>query len=372
MYINELIIDNYRNYDKQHLTFSPYYNFIIGDNGQGKTNLIEAIYLLGIAKSFRISTDKDLIRKGQDYFYLKGIFFSEEDEGTSQSIEIGYNKQKKNTKYNGIPHKKISDWIGKLKTVVFLNQDIELILGSSSERRKYMDIVISISNHNYLVNLQQYLKVLKNRNKCLKDENAIFDLYDEQLIDFGSKIIYERMLFFNDIKEPAKELFVSINPDITNFNLEYRSTLGKLNDENIQISVENIKNLYSEVLEKNRSKDILYKRTLTGPHLDDFNIKSNREIFKRFASQGQNRVGALTLKMIAIKHIEKVSNQKVILLLDDILLDLDATKKNYFLNLVKEHQCFFTSTNTYGVGDISKFATDSRMFTVNAGQISVE
>lgn len=371
MHITELIIDNYRNYSKQHLEFSPGYNFIIGDNGQGKTNLIEAIYILGMAKSFRINTDKDLIKKGEDYFYLKGIFYSNDYEETKQDIELGYNKQNKKAKINGLTQKRLSDWIGILKTVVFLNQDIELILGSASNRRKYMDMVISLSDHQYLVNLQKYNKVLKNRNRLLKEEKSIFDLYDEQLTKYGSEIAYKRLRFFEDIKNIAKETFKQINPDITNFKLEYKANLGKTLRKNPELTQEDIKTIYKELLDKNKDRAILYKRTLTGIHLDDFNIKNNKEMFKKFASQGQTRAGALTLKMIAIHYIEKASGEKVILLLDDILLDLDTVKKNFFLMLVKNHQCFFTSTNTSGIGSINKdfVSNENKIFRIKNGDI---
>ncbi len=373
MHITELIIDNYRNYKKQHLRFSQSYNFIIGDNGQGKTNLIEAIYMLSMAKSFRINTDKDLIKKGEEYFYLKGMFYSDEYKETIQDIELGYNKQNKKAKINGVVQKRLSDWIGTLKTVVFLNQDIELILGSASNRRKYMDMVISLSNHQYLINLQKYIKALKNRNKLLKEEKEIFDIYDEQLIQYGSNIAYKRIQFFNEIKQIAKETFKQINPDITNFKLEYKANLGKTLSKNSEIKLEEIESIYKELLVKNKDRARLYKRTLTGIHLDDFNIKNNKEMFKKFASQGQVRAGALTLKMIAINHIEKTSGEKVILLLDDILLDLDSVKKNFFLTLVEDHQCFFTSTDTSGIGNINKpsVSDENKIFHIKNGEITL-
>ncbi|MFW5800119.1 MAG: DNA replication/repair protein RecF, partial [Spirochaetota bacterium] len=227
MYIKELIINNYRNYEKLNLEFSPNNNFIIGDNGQGKTNLIESIYLLGMAKSFRISTDKDLIRKGKDYFYVKGKYYYENNEDDYlndelHTVELGYDGKKKQAKYNGEIVKRLSDWIGNLKTVVFLKQDIDLILGSASQRRRYMDMVISLGNRNYLINLQKYMKVLKSRNKMLKEEKKIFDIYDEQLISYGSEIIYKRMKLFEEIKHDARNIFKMINPDIQNFKLDYK------------------------------------------------------------------------------------------------------------------------------------------------------
>ncbi len=367
MHITDLHITNYRNFTRQDLSFSPNYNFIIGDNGQGKTNLIEAIYLLGMAKSFRISTDRDLVKNGEDYFYVKGLYYPNGSED-SESLELGYDKKKKNAKHNGQVEKRLSDWIGNLKTIVFLNQDIELILGSASNRRRYMDMVICLSDHAYLDTLQDYNKVLRNRNRYLKEEKPIFDLYDEQLIHYGSILISKRLQFFDEVKPYAQTIFKSINPDITDFRLQYKPNLGKQVRE-ASPSVSDIESLYKKALEKNRHRSVVNKTTVTGPHRDDFNIKNGKEMFKKFASQGQTRVGALTLKMIAMKHIERASGQKVIMLLDDILLDLDAVKKDLFLDLVKDHQCFFTSTDPSGIGSINQTPKDNMVYRVEHGEI---
>ncbi len=367
MRITDLHITNYRNYSQQNLTFSSHYNFIIGDNGQGKTNLIEAIYILGMAKSFRISTDKDLVKKGENFFYVKGLYHIN-GRDDKDILELGYDKTRKNAKYNGQVQKRLSDFVGNLKTIVFLNQDIELILGSASNRRRYMDMVISLSDRNYLDILQNYNKVLKNRNRYLKDEKPIYNLYDEQLIRYGSEIISKRLNFFDEIKDYARDIFNSINPDITDFNLQYKPNLGKhIREDNPDI--DEIKSRYEGALEKNRQRDIVNKTTVTGPHRDDFNIKNRREMFKKFASQGQKRVGALTLKIIAMKHIERASGQRVIMLLDDILLDLDSAKKDLFLELVKDHQCFFTSTDPSGIGTINRTPRDNRIFIVKNGEV---
>jgi DNA replication and repair protein RecF len=367
MYITDLHITNYRNYSLQNLTFSPHYNFIIGDNGQGKTNLIEAIYILGMAKSFRISTDKDLVKKGENFFYVKGLYHvNGSDE--KDILELGYDKTRKNAKHNGQVQKRLSDFVGNLKTIVFLNQDIELILGSASNRRRYMDMVISLSDKAYLDILQNYNKVLKNRNRYLKEEKTIFNLYDEQLIRYGSELISKRLHFFDDTKDYARSIFSSINPDITDFNLQYKPNLGR-NIRDDKPDIDEIKTFYEKALEKNRQRDTVNKTTVTGPHRDDFNIKNGREMFKKFASQGQTRVGALTLKMIAMKHIELASGQKVIMLLDDILLDLDVVKKDLFLELVKDHQCFFTSTDPSGIGSINQAPKSNKIFSVKNGEV---
>ncbi len=367
MYIDKIQIRNYRNYSEQSLTFSPNYNFIIGDNGHGKTNLIEAIYLLSIAKSFRLSVDSDLIKKGDSFFYIKGEYFND-DNDIRQTLEIGYDKNKKNLKHNGQVQKRVADWIGNLKAIVLLNQDIELILGSASTRRRFMDMVISLSDNTYLVDLQQYNKAIKSRNKLLKQKNSIFDVYDQQLIDYGSSIIEKRLAFFDDIKNYARDIFALINSDIQDFNLQYQPSLGR-QVKSDGITRSDISVMYRDCLSKNRERDIITTSTSVGIHRDDFNIKNGKEMFKKFASQGQSRVGALTLKMIATKYIENASGEKVIMLLDDILLDLDVKKKNNFLELVRDHQCFFTSTDSHGIGSINPNSVDSRIFKIENGSV---
>lgn len=369
MYINELVITNYRNYSHYKIEFSTDYNFIIGDNGQGKTNLIEALYILGMAKSFRISTDKDLIKKGEDFFYLKGTYHNEKTN-INAVVELGYNGKIKNAKLNGDVQKRLSDWIGNLKTVVMLNQDIELVLGTASVRRKYMDMVISLSDHDYLLALQQYNKALKQRNKFLKEENPHYTIYNPQLIKYGSEIVYKRQTLFDNMNDDANKIFKNINPDIQHFNLKYKPNIigvKAINENNININ--DVEMVYDEALNKNRKRAEVNKTTVTGPHRDDFLIQNGKEAFKKFASQGQTRVASLTLKLIAVNHIENSCGERVILLLDDILLDLDAEKKNMFLELVKEHQCFFTSTDINGIGDIYKTRPTNKLFKIDAGNI---
>jgi len=358
MHLKKLILKNFRNYSDISVQFSITNNLLIGENGQGKTNILEAIYLLGMMKSFRPVSDKDIIKQNGDSYFIKGIF---EDGMEESAISIGVHKKKKQVKQNETVVQKISSLVGNAKMVVFTHSDIDLIIGSPSIRRKYLDIALSLASKPYFKLLQNYHKVLKQRNKALKGgrepDIELITIWDNQLIEFGSEVIAIRKAFFDPINEMTKELYHQLNFDMTDFHLIYHSSLGKCTESN------SIADLFQKKLVENRDREIQYKQTLFGPHKDDFSIRNGRVDFKRFASQGQCRAGALTLKLAMTKYVEQISQNKAMLLLDDVLLDLDEQKKNAFLELVDGRQNFFTATSMHGLAKIND--EDSHHFIVS-------
>ncbi len=352
MTIDRLILKNFRNHEHLDITFNKTNNILMGENGKGKTNILEAIYLLGMMKSFRPALDKDLVQQSQNSYFIKGIY-------DKTSISIGFHEGKKEVCHNDQPIKRISTLIGKLKVAILNQLDIHLIIGSPSNRRRYLDIALSLSYEHYLVLLQRYQRVVKQRNKLLKSgepNTTLIKVWDEQLIDLGSNIIQIRNNFFEHINELTKNLYNSLSFDIKDFHLCYSPSIGKIKD-NTSINAQ-----FSKKINDNKNKELHYKQTLYGPHKDDFIIKSGEFYFKHFASQGQNRAGAMTLKLAMIDYIEMITDSKMILLLDDVLLDLDNHKKEKFLSIIRDRQNIFTATSLYGLNLIKE---DSMIYEVS-------
>ncbi len=366
MYLKKLILQNFRNYSRLDVDFNQEHNLIIGENGQGKTNILESIYLLGMMKSFRPVLDKDLIRQGENSYFLQGLFLENDFES---SISIGVHQNKKLVQHNQTEIKKISSLIGNLKVVIFTQPDIQLIIGSPSIRRKYIDITLSLTYKRYLELLQQYNKVMKQRNIILKKNSdqsttqALLKVWDQQLIEYGSEIMIMRKDFFDPINDLTQSLYNTLSFDMSDFHLAYKSSIGNTDNKDL------IADEYMKKLLENRSREIQYKQTLFGPHKDDFAIKSGQTDFKRFASQGQCRAGALTLKLAMTKYIENMTQCKMILLLDDVLLDLDDKKKHKFLDLVQGRQNFFTSTSLHGLERIQE---QSSIYHVSDNSLTLE
>lgn len=365
MILKLLKLSNFRNYEDLALDFHSGSNIIIGQNGQGKTNILESIFMLAMIKSFRLVQDKDIINRKADSYYIHGEFYKNKLQDT---YILAYHNKKKRLQENGNIIEKLTSHIGNIKVVVFTQEDIQLIYGSPSLRRKYLDIAFSLTSKHYFENLKRFQHCVRLRNSTLKkdikldEKRELIRVWNEQLIEYGANIIQYRLEHFEEINNLTQRFYNELNFQMNDFHIIYKSSLGN------QINKPDIKSIYKTKLIDNENREIQYKQTLYGPHKDDFIIKSGQHEFKKFASQGQNRAGALTLKLAMTYFIESFSENKSILLMDDILLDLDQRKKEAFLKLLEGRQCFFTSTSLYGFEEIEK---ESKVFEVFENQVKV-
>ncbi|HHW56256.1 MAG TPA: DNA replication/repair protein RecF [Clostridia bacterium] len=342
MYVKELFLDNFRNLQKQRIEFCEGINIIYGLNAQGKSNLLESIRILSMGRSFRGSRTSELIRFGEDYFYVR--IFIKLQEGDKR-IEFGYRSNgNKVIKVNGNKIKSISDLLGHLLTVIFSPEDLNIIKEGPSYRRKYLDSCISVIDKNYLYNLMQYNKVLVNRNKLLKDikedrsKKSLLEIFDEQLIGYGSKIIVMRQNYLKNMESYMK----SFLREISNEKVEiiYINSVGL--KEAFEEAI--IKKRLKERLEKNLDLDLKFLTTQTGPHREDFKIIINGYDSRIYSSQGQQRTGALCLKLSEFEILKKETGEKPILLLDDVMSELDENRKKYILRKLEGFQTFITHT----------------------------
>ena len=347
MKVKKIYLNNYRNYSDLRIDFSDGLNVIVGANAQGKTNLLEAIYMCSIGRSLRVSKERQTINFNQNRAEI--IVEIERKYGKS-TIDIILSKNaKKTVRINKIPIKKIGELMGELKAVFFSPDELKLIKESPEDRRRFMDISLSQMSKNYFYLLSKYEKILANRNKLLKEElnkttlKETLDIWNEQLATVGSKIIYNRINFLKSLTPYAKLSHKYLTQDSEQLDLEYVGIIGQ--DEN------EIKQKFLSEINKNFDKDIKLCYTTVGPHRDDIKVSINGIDVRAYGSQGQQRTCALSLKLAELEIIEKLTGEKAILLLDDVLSELDAKRRKRLLNFCKKTQTFLTCTDFKGQAD---------------------
>ena len=337
MYIKKVKLENFRNYDNLEVEFKKDFNLIYGNNAQGKTNILEAIYLSAIGKSFQTNKDSEMIKIGKEKAKVEIEYETKDREGKI-TVEIA---DKKTFFINGIKQKKISDIIGKINIVLFYPDNIDIIKGGPAERRRFLDIMISQLKPNYIHILNKYLKTLDQRNAYLKQikfdnkSKDMLEIWDESLSQLSYQIYTYRSEYIQKIKEKIKV----IHNKITNCGQQ---------DEKIEISFissgKSQKDFY-ENLFRNRENDIRKGYTSTGSHRDDFDIYINDKKVNVYGSQGQQRTSVLSLKLTELNIIQDEIEEPPILLLDDFMSELDENRRNNLTNAIENNQVFITCTD---------------------------
>ena len=338
MWIKKIKINHFRNYKKEEIELEKSINLFYGENAQGKTNIIEAIFLGSMGKSFRAKKDREMINLNAEKAEVE-IQYQKSDREGKIKIELS---NKKSIYLNGIKIKKLSELLGNINTVIFTPDDIDILKGGPQNRRRFLDIMISQLKPNYMYNLNLYLKTLEQRNNYLrqikeenKDENLL-EIWDEKLAEYAFKIYQYRNDFINKIKNKIK----SIHNDITN----------KKEDIEIEYITEcNNKKEYIELLKKRRKLDIIKGFTTKGIHRDDFNISINDKQLNIYGSQGQHRTAILSLKLSELNIIYEEIGEYPILLLDDFMSELDENRRKQLLKNIKNTQIIITCTEKFNI-----------------------
>lgn len=334
MYVESLELKNYRNYETLDLHFDAGTNILFGDNAQGKTNILEAVYLGGTTKSHKGSKDREMIRFGEDESHIRMII---NKNGIDHRIDMHLKKSKsKGIAIDGIPIRKASELFGIVNMVFFSPEDLNIIKEGPLERRRFLDLELCQLHKIYLQNLTNYNKILNQRNRLLKDIaispklEETLDVWDMQLVAYGKKIIEGRKLFIEELNEITREIHKNLTGGQEEILLIYEPGVEE--------------ELFESELERNRQKDLKFQSTSTGPHRDDFSVKVNGIDVRRYGSQGQQRTVALSLKLSEIYMIKKVVRDNPILLLDDVLSELDSSRQNYLLKSIHNIQTLITCT----------------------------
>lgn len=367
LYIKRVNLKNFRNYQALDIELGEGVNIFFGQNAQGKTNIIESIYIASTGKSHRTSKDSELIRWKNDDAKIKIDFQKENDEKT---VEIYLNKSiKKQIKVNGVRLGKIGELIGNLNAVIFSPDHMKIIKEGPVERRRFMDIILSQVKPGYYYNLVQYLKVLGQRNNLLNEAKVnerilrTMDIWNEQLADFGTKIIMTRNCFLSKISSIAAETHENISNGKEKLELKYKSSINnQFNSE------KEIKEYFIKALEKTVSIDLKRGATHKGPHRDDILFYINGAEVKTYSSQGQQRTALLSLKISELKYMENETGEIPILLLDDVFSELDTERQQYLVKFIKNIQAIITCTD---VDYLEKLKIEGSMiYKVDGGMVS--
>ena len=360
MIIKRLELADYRNYESLDLQFDKGTNILYGDNAQGKTNILEAIYVAATTKSHKGSKDNEIINFDKEEAHIRTYL---EKDAIETRVDMHLRKSKsKGLAIDGQKIKKAADLLGLCNVVFFSPEDLNIIKNGPAERRRFVDMELCQLDSFYLYNLNHYNKIVNQRNKLLKDMYMNPDLkdtltiWDSQLVSFGSKIIERRKIFTEQLNEIICEIHKKLSGGKEEILVYY----------NPDVSVED----FEAKLKINQERDIKLKQTTVGPHRDDFSFMIGKVDVRRFGSQGQQRTAALSLKLSEIELVKKIAKDFPVLLLDDVLSELDSNRQNYLLNSIGDIQTIITCTG------LEEFVNNrfeiNKVYKVNNGKVSSE
>ena len=367
MIIKSLELSDFRNYENLKIDFSSGTNILYGDNAQGKTNILEAIFMSATTKSHKGSKDKEIIRFGKDEAHIRTII---DRDNAEYRVDMHLRSSKtKGIAIDGQKIKRASDLIGKLNVVFFSPEDLSIIKNGPSERRRFMDMELCQLDQVYLNSLSKYNKLVVERNKVLKDlfdhpENSVLlDVQDKQLCEYGSVIIKTREKFIGDLNEIIRPIHNKLTGGKEDLSIYYEPNVDATD--------------FEKKISSSRQRDIYAKQTTVGHHKDDFSfiVKRNSDNsekidIRKFGSQGQQRTASLSLKLSEIEIVKKAKKENPVLLLDDVLSELDSNRQNYLLNTIGDIQTIITCT---GLDEFvnNRFEID-KLFKVTEGTVNSE
>lgn len=334
MIVKSLELSDFRNYNHLSMQFNSGTNILYGDNAQGKTNILEAIYLCGTTKSHKGSKDREIIKLDKNESHIR-VFI--EKNGVDRKIDMHLKKNKpKGVAIDGIPIKKSAELFGIINLVFFSPEDLSIIKNGPSERRRFIDLELCQLDKVYLYNLTKYNKIVNQRNNLLKqvsfNKNLLdtLSIWDDQLLEYGTKIIKSRDEFINSINNIIYDIHRNLSGGKEDLVIKYEPNS----------SIDN----FEDKLKKSLDRDLFLKITNVGPHRDDISFLIKDIDIRKYGSQGQQRTSALSLKLAEIELVKSVIKDKPILLLDDVLSELDRNRQNFLLNSINDIQTIITCT----------------------------
>ena len=353
MYIKKIKLQNFRNYEQLELDLNKNINIIYGENAQGKTNIIESIFLCAFGKSFRTSKEKEMIKFNEEKSLVEA-FYQKKDRDGKIKIELGNKKQ---ISLNGIKIKKLSELLGNINIVIFTPEDINILRDGPAKRRRFLDMMIGQLRPNYVYNLNMYTKTIEQRNNYLrqiKEENKpeeMLEIWDEKLAEYGEKVYIYRKEFIEKIYNKINEIHGNITDNKETLKIEFISNCDN-------------KEKYLKLLKERRKLDIIKGFTTKGIHRDDFVIYINGKEVNIYGSQGQNRTVVLSLKIAELNVIYEEIGEYPILLLDDFMSELDEVRRKNFLNNIKNTQVILTCTEKIDLPEI-----EYNLYNIRKGEI---
>lgn len=360
MIIQSLELKNYRNYKRLQIQFDEKTNIFYGDNAQGKTNLLEAVYVAGTTKSHKSCKDRDLIHFGEEEAHLCAHI---KKKGCSYQIDMHLKKSKtKGIAINGIPIRKASELFGIVNLVFFSPEDLNMIKNGPSERRRFLDMELSQLDPLYLYDLVNYKKVIIQRNRLLKEMEwkknlqETLPIWDEQLVRFGIPLILQRKKFVEQLNEIVAPIHRQLTGNKEHITIVYEPDVEA--------------DAFAATLKNSLEKEKKWKTTSAGPHRDDLNFLINGVDIRQYGSQGQQRTAALSMKLAEIELIRQTVKDAPILILDDVLSELDSSRQTYLLEQIHDIQTLISCT---GLDEwIDRQFPVNKVFQVSNGEIAEE
>lgn len=357
MYIESLALNNFRNYENLDINFSDRINILYGDNAQGKTNILEAVFLSSTTKSHRNSKDRDIIRFGQEESHIR---LNLKKRDVCHRIDMHLRKNKpKGVAIDGLPIRRGTELFGLINIIMFSPEDLSVVKDGPGERRHFMDMEICQLSKIYYANLLQFNKVLDQRNNLLKQIaynpslGDTLDIWDDQLVSVGKSIIKERSNFLNMMNDIIKDIHKNLTSENESIEIRYSPNVEE--------------DRFEQVLKEKRNIDLKNLSTMTGPQRDDFEVIINGNDVRVYGSQGQQRTAALSLKLAEIELVKKIINDNPVLLLDDVMSELDSRRREALLESINGIQTIITCT---GYDDfIKKRIEVDKVYKINNGKI---
>ncbi len=371
MFLKKLTLRGYRNYDAADVTFSKQINVFLGENAQGKTNIMESIYVLAMTRSHRTANDKELIGWDQEFARVSGLV---EKANDSFPLEIILSKKGKKAKLNHLEQKKLSRYIRHLNVILFAPEDLSLVKGSPSVRRKFLDMEMGQMSTLYLYHLVEYQKILKQRNAYLKQnrrsgklDETYLAILNEQLAAEGAELLAQRFSFVKRLQNWAQPIHSDISQGHETLTMEYASSFQVTSEDDKEQLMKDLLKQYA----KHKQREYEQGTTLYGPHRDDIKFFVNEKNVQTYGSQGQQRTTALSLKLAEIELMHDMTGEYPVLLLDDVLSELDDERQTHLLKTIQDKvQTFLTTTSLDGVK--KDLLHHPRIFNVRSGHIEME
>ena len=357
MYFKSIELNNFRNYTDLKLEFDPKLNLIIGDNAQGKTNLLESLFIMGLGKSFKTNNDKEMIMFRQKEGRASCVVADEDGEETG--IDISYTKDGKIIKVDGVKLARNIDLLENVYVVVFSPEDLRIVKDGPEHRRRFLDRELCQIKPVYYSDLGNYKKVLRQRNALLREmpsDKRLLEVYDETLSDYGFRVVEERKKFIERLKVICRNIHSSISNGKEELEISYETHTTS-------------KAYFREMLSLNLKEDIIRGYTSFGPHKDFLGIKINGLDTRKYGSQGQQRTASLSMKLAEIELIKQETGHNAVLLLDDVFSELDIDRQKYLIETMKDVQVFVTATGMDE--EIIKLLPKGNVYIVDKGKVNL-
>ncbi len=356
MHLAHLRLRDFRNYGRLDADFSPGFHLLLGRNAQGKTNLLESVYLMSTLRSFRGMGSAQLVRHGKSGYFVGGSVVG---VGT-HDIRMAWSRTERRLQLDQQPVKKLTDYLGTLRTVVFCTEDLQLVKGAGRIRRRFMDLLLSQTQPGYLPLLQRYMRAVRSRNALLKQkqpDTGSLDSFSGEVVKLGNELMKHRHEMIPQLADMTKKAFGRIAPEAEELRMEYQPR---------------VKADFAAELEKARDRELAQRTTLIGPHRDELKLQLNDKSVADYASEGQKRTVAIALKMAQAEHLTEAHGAPPILLIDDVMGELDAKRREGFLPLLERSgdgrgQVFMTCTEENWPSELGE---KLNRWQVDAGQLS--